>query len=470
MVISSKLPVDDIKTEHGAADGKELNGHGGGGGGSRVLVAALHAYLYTIPNSHLSILYISKLDSSGHAPTALPITRTLITSFITYHVQNSTRPTSRVQACLFARSQGQYLFANSAKVVGKRVSGGLALCGWWKSVYEEVTRRVVGEDGKTRHQQNSTSVGNGGSSKVDEIAPTIDPTQQKTQDKVNLAKTGNSERSNDRLLDTEVKLKYLLPSYSASEAAGMLRTPVLPLPRGIDWKYAPPFDSSLYSRSTNKTGTVHESSPSGPSLSKIIPSLPDDPKTRFLDELVSSAITIIPSNQAKEQNTENDISASPSKKRRRTDKAKDREEAERRMADSALTRVGVDEFWERMGFRQECACGDVTGFFSLEVISPSSGSTSLDPVASTTDLPLAIVDRLHTALLNCDFGSKPLAIEGTDIWISSAQAIVTDQIGSNGWKVCTSEFAAKEGLQNDPVVKRKDEVVTMLQPRKKKKV
>lgn len=111
----------------------------------RVMVVALHAYLYTIPSSYTSILYISKVDTSGYSPSPLPLTRQLMVAFLGYHLDPSTRPSRNVQISLFARSQSQYLFPNSAQAKGKRVSGGLRLCGWWKGVYEEVAASLHGQ-------------------------------------------------------------------------------------------------------------------------------------------------------------------------------------------------------------------------------------------------------------------------------------------------------------------------------------
>jgi hypothetical protein len=112
-----------------------------------VLIVALQAYLYTVPSSSLSILYISKVDTSGYSTSRLSLTKKLMTTFISYHL-DAGRVSNRVQVALFARSQGQYLFPNSVQGGGKRVGGGLKLCGWWKGVYEEVVRCLRAKGGK----------------------------------------------------------------------------------------------------------------------------------------------------------------------------------------------------------------------------------------------------------------------------------------------------------------------------------
>jgi len=168
----------------------------------------------------------------------------------------------------------------------------------------------------------------------------------------------------------------------------------------------------------------------------------------------------------------------PATKRNRT---KERQEEERVKAQTALNRVSPEEFWERMGFRQECASGDVTGFFNLNLDTCTlTSSSSVDTSASTTtsanpdppksplDLRPAIVDRVHKSLLNCDFANVHYAVEGTAIWQRSARAIVVGEIGEPGWEGCLGTVHAKEGTEL--IAEQRKEQVTMLQPRKKQKV
>ncbi|GMK59897.1 hypothetical protein CspeluHIS016_0901140 [Cutaneotrichosporon spelunceum] len=367
----------------------------------RVLAAAISAHLYTLPSpSPTSILYISKVDSSGYAPPS-PLTRVLASGLLSYFLSPSTRPggvTGSVTATLFARSQGQYLFPNSVEGGGKRVLGGLGLCQWWKSVYEDAAR-LVGE----------------------------------------------------------VELSYLLPSYSASEAKGILGPSRQP---GVKWIYAPPFRTRLFRAKT--------------SLATLIPSLPDDPKTRFLEELVSSALDI-PSTQQSQDKEEKE-------KRSRKDAEAAEDEAERRRAHVALAKVPAGEFWERMGFRQECASGDVTGFFSAHAgpqrdeteRSPSvdgerEGERPYEPPRVPHAVSKPLVERILTSMLNTDFGTRSLAYAGTDMWLASTRALVLDEVGEDGWAASSATIAPTSSAAA-PAPKRKEEAVTMLQPRKKKRV
>jgi len=321
---------------------------------------------------------------------------------------------------LFARSQGQYLFANSSSGGGKRVVGGLRLCGWWKGVYEDVARRILGDgvgvrDGRGRGVEGEGEGGGGGG----------------------------------------VGLSYLLPSYSESEAAGMLGAPKRALPDGVRWSYAPPCSIPILMRTNSES-----------SLATLIPSLPDDPRSRFLTELVSDAAP--PDLSPRKAKREVDGKALSKKEREAAD-----DDEERRHAHSALSRVSSEEFWERMAFRQECSSGDVTGFFVLNVDNPPSANLAPEPMGDPkrwgTDLSPAILERLLTALLNVDFGNRDLAVEGSAMWLKSVHAIVRGEVGEEGWKGCIGELEGKVGMEVKSVEKRKEEVVTVLQPRKKKK-
>lgn len=442
---------------------------------TRVLAAAISAHLYTLPtpsDSPSSILYISKVDSSGYAPSA-PITRVLAAGLLAHFLSPTTRPggaRGSVTATLFARSQGQYLFPNSVEGGGKRVLGGLGLCQWWKGVYEDAARLLIAPA-----PANSTST------------------------------TAATPPSPAPVPASEVTLAYLLPSYAADEARGILGAPRRPLPPGLEWAYAPPFRTPLF-EPTLKT----------PSLATLIPSLPDDPKTRFLEELVDSAQGPgADASRSKKEGKEGEgAPLSPKKTRSRKELEAEEDEADRRRAHAALAKVPLSEFWERMGFRQECASGDVTGFFSIAAaphqagVASANGATAgsngktvgereegvdagrdaddasvaatertersdtrdrFEPPRPPHGLSKALVERILTSLLNTDFGNRALAYEGSAGWLASTRALVVDEVGEEGWAGSTATIAAKAAAAAAAPVKRKEEAVTMLQPRKKKR-
>lgn len=462
----------------------------------RVLIAAISAHLYTFSSSTPSILYISKVDSSGYSSstTPLPLTRHLIRAFILYFLAEC--PALRVQ--LFARAQRQYLFANSADWKGKKVLGGAGLCKWWKGVYENVASSWA------------SSPGSGPAEPAGSAASAGLELEEKKQN---------------------MKLGFILPGYDEQEAKTLLGAG-RPLPKGMHWTYTPPFTSPLIP-SPSSPSVSGSGSGTRVSLATLIPSLPDDPKTRFLEELVSEHPR--PPNTSKSSTTTTTTSSTTTEKKqggqeesksepepesesgsgngngpdkrqgggkegKKTRKEHEAEEdaAQRTFAENILHAVGIAEFWERMGFRQECASGDVTGFFTLEAGSVlgmglerkhASGESS--PATTTTAtaknalalLPQAITERLLAALTNLDFANPALAVEGSTIWLEQTHSIVAGEVGEAGWEVCVARIEAKAGQAGQARsvtvagaerigegVRKREEVVTMLQPRKKKKI
>lgn len=389
------------------------------------------------------------------------------------------------------------MFANSADWKGKKVLGGAGLCKWWKGVYEDVASSWASSPGS---------------------GPAGLELEEKKQN---------------------MKLGFILPGYDEQEAKTLLGTG-RPLPKGMHWTYTPPFTSPLIPSPPSPTVSGSGSgSGTRVSLATLIPSLPDDPKTRFLEELVSehprppntctSSTTTITSSTTteKKQGGQEESKSEPEpgsesgsgsgngldkrqgggkEGKNKTRKGREAEEdaAQRTFAENILHAVGIAEFWERMGFRQECASGDVTGFFTLESGSAlgmglerkhASGESS--PATTTTAtaknvlalLPQAITERLLTALTNLDFANPTLAVEGSTIWLEQTHSIVAGEVGEAGWEVCVARIEAKAGQagQGGQVgqagavivtgaerigegVRKKEEVVTMLQPRKKKKI
>lgn len=158
------------------------------------------------------------------------------------------------------------------------------------------------------------------------------------------------------------------------------------------------------------------------------------------------------------------------------------EEKLRRQAHASLTLVSQSDFWERMGYRGECAL-DVTGFFTLQVSGAKSiqrhkhkdddaGSHIDSTTAQKGQLPPAIVERIHKALLNTDFANLQLAIEGSLDWMSSTRTLIQGEIGEEASETCFGEVRAKDPAAVAATqAKREREVenVTVLQPRKKKR-
>lgn len=73
----------------------------------RLLVTAIEASVYNIPTTNSAVLYVSKVDSSGHASAPSPTTA-LVRAFLTYYADPVTRPITvrHLWIQLFARAQG----------------------------------------------------------------------------------------------------------------------------------------------------------------------------------------------------------------------------------------------------------------------------------------------------------------------------------------------------------------------------
>ncbi|KAH8824918.1 histone acetylation protein-domain-containing protein [Flagelloscypha sp. PMI_526] len=186
-------------------------------------------------------------------------------------------------------------------------------------------------------------------------------------------------------------------------------------------------------------------------LGHFIPSFDDDPKSRFVDEI------------AYDTNGEGVKSPQPKKKRKVI-----RMPSEERDADPAdedgflavpnnsteddgstapkrplgrLSRVGTDEFWERMSFRQECVAGQVTGFFTL-IVSSSSRSPALaapPPIQSQPgQVSSQLIKRVLSSLMTgVEFSTIERAVKATET-IEGAIKGLCDGVGPFPGPVVTS--------------------------------
>jgi len=122
-----------------------------------------------------------------------------------------------------------------------------------------------------------------------------------------------------------------------------------------------------------------------------------------------------------------DTPVSP-RKRARTDLPQDGDSAESRGKEKEtieirpkgeLGKVGPDEFWERMSFRQECVAGAVTGFFAVGVSVPEHRMQSPRPpplAPQPGQVPRAMNRRILSSLLTgVEFSTPERARKGTEL-------------------------------------------------------
>lgn len=450
----------------------------------RLLICALEAYVYHVPSTSSCLVYLSKVDSTGYSPASSaaprgelstsspsnsarlpPTTYFLLKAFLSYyHPVPSTRSRQiqrpyhhkHVYVSLFARSANQYLFPNSILGGGKKVLGGVKLCKWWRRVFEDIIVDLEKENGA--------------------------------------GKDTSTQESEFRSY-----LTYFLPSYDQLEARSLIGIPPTSNQapdtgqslRTVDWQYLPPGDPSLNSllfppdttpTAENTPHSDHERK--SRSLGMLVPTFDDDPKARFLVELViNNPVGKMRTGKMKRQGQHEDTQGDGSRKRQRLqengraddgceasagaedvvdalqpdgtstssaikdikDKRRNDERRLRQEDAAALATISWDNFWTRMGYRQECISGDVTGFFSMYVgLSPSSTAApptervaQEDEEQPTGEGPHQVshplFSRIAAALLNHDFANRTLAIDATRRFLGQTENIVVAEIGKELW-------------------------------------
>ncbi|KAJ6440141.1 DNA damage response protein [Purpureocillium lavendulum] len=124
------------------------DGGGGGGGDERaarprereVIVLGIEVFVYT--TAHATTLFVSKADSTGFLDllalpkgTPSPI-RHVCAAFVGYLVEVRRRQDVQFVVSLFARAQSQYLFPGSVDYSGKHVLDDRGLVKWWCRVLD----------------------------------------------------------------------------------------------------------------------------------------------------------------------------------------------------------------------------------------------------------------------------------------------------------------------------------------------
>ncbi|KAF9877184.1 DNA damage response protein [Colletotrichum karsti] len=237
-------------------------------GSKQVLVLALEVYIYT--TAHSSTLFVAKADSTGYLkllnlPKGTPSPiKEIASAFVTYLVEQRRRQGKQFVVSLFARAQNQYLFPGSVDYNGKHVLDDRGLVKWWCKVLDPLLDKPP--------------VGKGepwGGVKGYLLIPGLDNYETKA-----FIPRGPKSATNWVLGHALEKISHYTKEY--------------------DWV----------------------------PVRCLIPQFPDDPKSRFRDEL--------------------DEEAGKSKQLKTTGLWK-----------SVKT---LDAFWEMMAFRQECSSGRLTGF------------------------------------------------------------------------------------------------------------
>ncbi|KAI0966667.1 histone acetylation protein-domain-containing protein [Xylaria arbuscula] len=272
---------------------------------SDVLVLALEIYVYTTNFS--TSIFVAKADSTGYlylqsTPQGFSSIRAVTVAFLDFLVQHRKRPSKQLVINLFARAQSQYLFPGSVKNDRKHILDDRGLIKWWCRVLNPVLEEYV--------QTGAASEWNRVHGYL--VIPGLD----------------------------DYETRAFVPR---SEHAAR------------NWSLGHPLELlSPYTKDATTYGSVPPRC--------LIPTYPDDPKARFVEELEEST----------------------------SEKAK--------LLGGWKTPKTLDQFWEMMAFRQECSSGRMTGFVWL-VFEPPKASTlpsnpdpttmNSDPIVTTLPTPAA---------------------------------------------------------------------------------
>lgn len=244
---------------------------------NQVLVLGLEVYVFTTAWS--TTIFVSKADSTGYLslldlPKGAPSpVREISSAFVSYLVQERRRNNVQTVVSLFARAQNQYLFPGSVENPHKHVLDDRGLVKWWCRVLNSVM------EGQGTHEDTIFRPSN---------------------------KRGDWE---------QMKGYLVVPGVDAYELRAFLpRTPTTP----SNWVLGHPLERiSHFAREYDWVPPRC-----------LVPKFPDDPKSRFRDEL--------------------DLEASKS--------AKYEEQGLWRNIET------MEQFWDMMAYRQECSSGHMTGF------------------------------------------------------------------------------------------------------------
>lgn len=255
-----------------------------------VLVFAIEVLIYSTASS--TTIFVSKADSTGYLhllklPKGAPSPiRDISNTFLRHLVRTRRRDKIQTVVALFARAQDQYLFPGSIKNSGKHVLDDRGLVRWWCRV----------------------------------LSPLLEDQGQKD---------GSEWKS--------IQAYLTIPGLDAYESRSFIPAQRNKDSKGLPWTVGHP---------------LRQLSTHGPDVPPrcLVPRFPDDPKSRFLDELDDE----IPNG------------------------SKDTNSGQWRSVKT------IEQFWEMMAFRQECSAGRLVGFLWIvftpnrEDMSEAGGNSGQD--------------------------------------------------------------------------------------------
>ncbi|KAI9374470.1 histone acetylation protein-domain-containing protein [Aspergillus egyptiacus] len=125
--------------------------------GAEIIVFGIEVLVYT--TAHLTTIFVSKADSTGHlhflkATQKGSILRRITNTFLFFLVRTHQRPGVRLVVSLFARAQNQYLFPGSIENPEKHVLDDRGLIKWWCRALDPILREYEPESRPQEQEKN----------------------------------------------------------------------------------------------------------------------------------------------------------------------------------------------------------------------------------------------------------------------------------------------------------------------------
>jgi regulator of Ty1 transposition protein 109 len=269
-----------------------------------LLVLAIEVLIYT--TKHLTTIFVSKADSTGYlARLGLPREqagsplKAICGTFVSWLARERQREGKKLVVSLFARAQDQYLFPASIENKDKHVLDDRGLVKWWCKVLDPLVREYAVEaERKTLTEQMKNGAVSIGTLKEECTA----------------------------------KGHLIIPGFDPYDTL----------------RYVPPPPEPTATRRWASSHPLLQIAPyPGAPPRCLVPHFPDDPKSRYLDELDEE----LPDRGSDAMTAEG---GTPSRSNG--------------MWKSIKT---LDQFWEMMAFRQECSSGRIVGFIWVVITPPT---------------------------------------------------------------------------------------------------
>ncbi|KAL4868546.1 hypothetical protein BDV12DRAFT_169645 [Aspergillus spectabilis] len=144
--------------------------------GVEIIIYGIEVLVYT--TAHLTTIFVSKADSTGHlhllkAAPKSSILRLITNTFLSFLVHTHQRPGVRLVVSLFARAQNQYLFPGSIENSEKHVLDDRGLIKWWCRALDPILREYEPES-RSQEQEKKAEESSRSSATAYLIVPSCD--------------------------------------------------------------------------------------------------------------------------------------------------------------------------------------------------------------------------------------------------------------------------------------------------------